>query len=212
MEIDARLVCYVEREVLPLYDGFDPAHDRRHALSVIDEAVRLARQMGIRAELAYAAAAMHDVGLSHGREHHHLESGRMIREAAGALGQWFSAEEVEQIARAAEDHRASAAREPRSVLGLIVAEADRDLRPEVVVGRTVAYGLSHYGHLSDAEQGWRAVDHLHEKYGPGGYLRAPLPGGANAQRLSQLHALMAREEALEGWILQLVREGRKARP
>ena len=48
------------------------------------------------------------------------------------------------MAQAVEDHRASASRAPRSLYGKIVAEADRDLLPEVVFRRTVQFGMEHY--------------------------------------------------------------------
>ena len=48
----------------------------------------------------------------------------MIR-ADRQLAAWFTPQEIEIIAQAAEDHRASAKSKPRSIYGMIVAEADR---------------------------------------------------------------------------------------
>ncbi len=176
--------------MLPQYDAFDAAHQRDHARRVIARAMQLQPT-----PMAYAAAAMHDIGLCEGRETHHLASGRMIR-ACNELKQWFSAEEIETIAQAAEDHRASAKEPPRSLLGAIVAEADRDVEPETIVRRTVEYSLSHYPHY-DREQHWqRCLDHLHEKYAEGGYIKLWMPDSPNAAPLAELRALISDEPHL----------------
>jgi uncharacterized protein len=43
---------------------------------------------------------------------------------------------------AVEDHRASASHSPRSIYGKIVAEADRDIEKDIVIRRTIQYGLA----------------------------------------------------------------------
>lgn len=181
---------WVERNVLPQYDSFDAAHRRDHARRVI------ARAMTMEASaLVYIAAAMHDLGLANGRERHHLESGRIIR-SCQALHNWFSDNEIEQIAQAAEDHRASATTPPRSMLGCIVAEADRDIEPETIVRRTVEYGISHYPEL-DCNGHWqRTLQHLEEKYSERGYIKLWLDKSPNAAPLNELRALISDHEHL----------------
>ena len=204
-EVLPSLQEWVEHEVLPQYDAFDAAHRRDHALRVIDRAMKLYRQLRARLapptaplatlmpEMVYTAAAMHDLGLAEGREEHHLASGRRIRDCR-ALRRWFDERQVETIAQAAEDHRASATTPPRSKLGCIIAEADRDIEPVTIVRRTVEYGLSHYPDL-DLEGHWqRTLEHLHEKYAEGGYLKLWLPESPNAAPLAELRALI-RDEA-----------------
>ena len=185
--VPASLKAWVEESVLPQYDAFDTAHRRNHARRVIARAMQLKPTPAV-----YAAAAMHDIGLREGRETHHLASGRMIRDCS-PLRQWFSSDEVEQIAQAAEDHRASAKEPPRSSLGAIVAEADRDVEPETIVRRTVEYSLSHFPNY-DREQHWqRCLDHLHEKYAEGGYIKLWLPNSPNAAPLAELRTLIKNE-------------------
>lgn len=188
--VPASLKAWVEESVLPQYDAFDTAHHRDHARRVIARAMHMHPT-----PMVYAAAAMHDIGLREGRETHHLASGRIIRECH-ALRQWFSDDEVEQIAQAAEDHRASAKEPPRSSLGAIVAEADRDVEPETIVRRTVEYSLSHFPDY-DREQHWqRCLDHLHEKYAEGGYIKLWLPDSPNAAPLAELRTLIKDETKL----------------
>ena len=161
---------YVEEEIIPRYAAFDKAHREDHACSVISEALRLAGFYDVDMNMVYAAAAFHDTGLVEGRETHHLASGRIIREDP-RLPEWFSPGQIESIAQAAEDHRASGTCEPRSIYGKIIAEADRDIIPLKILRRTVQYGMEHYPEL-DKEGHWRRfVEHLHEKYYYGGYLK-----------------------------------------
>ena len=193
--LDNTLVDYVEREIIPLYDGFDAGHGRDHVQSVILEALRLSEFYPVRTDIIYTAAAYHDTGLSVDRKTHHLESGRIIRNDTG-LNQWFSRDEIELIAQAAEDHRASSDHEPRSIYGRIVAEADRQIIPESIILRTVQYGLSHYPEL-DKEGHWqRTCQHMAEKYDEGGYLKLWIPESHNAQGLARLREIIHDKKCL----------------
>ncbi len=183
------LRTYIESEILPLYLGFDRAHGPEHVRAVIDRSLALAEIYGLDLDMVYTAAAYHDTGLSEGRERHHLVSGRIIR-ADRNLRKWFNEEQIETIAQAAEDHRASAEREPRSIYGRILAEADRQIDPELTVRRTVQYGLSHYPEMDKEEHWRRMVEHLNAKYAEGGYLKLLIPESDNAARLAELRALM----------------------
>lgn len=187
--LDKTLVDYVEREIIPLYDGFDAGHGRDHVQSVILEALRLSEFYPVRTDIIYTAAAYHDTGLSVDRKTHHLESGRIIRNDTG-LNQWFIRDDIELIAQAAEDHRASSDHEPRSIYGRIVAEADRHIIPESIILRTVQYGLNHYPEL-DKEGHWqRTCQHMAEKYDEGGYLKLWIPESHNAQGLARLREII----------------------
>lgn len=199
--VPADLREWVEREVLPRYDAFDAAHRRDHARRVI------ARAMQLQATPAtYVAAAMHDLGLVEGREEHHTASGRIIR-ACDTLRRWFAEDEVEQIAQAAEDHRASATTPPRSHLGCIIAEADRDVEPETIVRRTVEYGLSHYPEL-DKEGHWRrTLEHLEEKYSERGYIKLWLADSPNAAPLAELRQIIDDRERLRPLFEHFYAEG-----
>ena len=141
------------------------------------------------------AAACHDIGLVNGRENHHLDSGKMIR-ADRNLRQWFSEEQIETIAQAAEDHRASGKRPPRSIYGKIVAEADRVIDAETIIRRTVQFGLNNYPDLDRKGHIERAVAHLREKYGRGGYLKLWIPWSDNAVRLAALQDIIADDDAV----------------
>ena len=136
--MNRELIHYIEQEILPRYDHFDAAHRRDHADEVITRSLALAEHYDININMVYAIAAYHDTGLCEGRDTHHLVSGRIIREDK-RLREWFDENQIETIAQAAEDHRASSGHEPRSIYGKIVAEADRLIMPEKVIRRTIQY-------------------------------------------------------------------------
>ena len=189
------LVEYIERSIIPMYDGFDAGHRREHVNAVVEEALRLAGYYDVDVDMVYTAAAYHDMGLSVDRKTHHLESGRIIREDR-ELKRWFSEEQIEIIAQAAEDHRASSDHEPRSIYGKIIAEADRQIIPESIILRTVQYGLDHYSEL-DKEGHWqRTCEHMAEKYDDGGYLRLWIPESRNADGLAKLRSIIHNKSRL----------------
>lgn len=195
--MNQQLVDYIESEIIPRYAGFDEAHRVDHARTVIEESLKLAGN-DVNIDMVYAIAAYHDTGLCEGRDRHHLVSGRIIREDA-ALRRWFSEDQIETMAQAAEDHRASSDHEPRSIYGRIVAEADRIIDGETIVRRTIQFGLSHYPEL-DRQQHWeRMCAHLKEKYDYGGYLKLWIPGSSNAARLEEFRQNLRRP----GWLQNL---------
>lgn len=194
--LEPSLVTYIEGTVIPQYASFDKAHKEDHARSVVERALSMAiNRADVNPDMLYTAAACHDLGLSVCRETHHLESGRIIR-ADARLRQWFTPEEIETIAQAAEDHRASAKTPPRSIYGCLVAEADRMIVPETIIRRTIQFGLSHYPEL-DREGHWeRTLEHLHEKYAEGGYLKLLIKGSPNEEPLERLRAIIRDEKYL----------------
>lgn len=189
------LVEYIERSIIPMYDGFDAGHGREHVGAVVREALRLAGFYDVDENMVYAAAAYHDTGLCVDRKTHHLESGRIIREDR-ELRRWFSADQIEVIAQAAEDHRASSDHEPRTVYGKIIAEADRQIIPESIILRTVQYGFEHYPEL-DKEGHWkRTCEHMAQKYDVGGYLKLWIPESRNAEGLACLREIIHNKSRL----------------
>ena len=189
------LQAYIECEILPQYERFDAAHQRDHVEMVIRQSLELAEQTGADVEMAYVIAAYHDTGLCEGRERHHLVSGTIIR-TDRKLPHWFSPEQIETMACAAEDHRASADHAPRSLYGRIVAEADRFIDPETIVRRTVQFGMEHYPELDKAGHYERMVQHLHEKYGRNGYLKLWFTDSPNARRLEELRQMIDDKELI----------------
>ena len=186
---------FVEREIVPRYDGFDAGHGRDHVQTVISQALSLAQYYPeVDRCMLLVAAAYHDLGLAFGRELHHIHSARIVREDE-RLRQWFNEDEINTIADAAEDHRASSDHEPRTIYGRIVAEADRIIDGETIVRRALQYGLKHEPSLDREGQYRRLMEHMHEKYDYGGYLQLWIPESDNAKQLEAFRQTLANEEA-----------------
>lgn len=203
-DIREDITRYVFEEIVPQYAGFDSAHREDHALTVIEQAMDLLDRMpewlktrpdeaaawpSADREMLFVAAACHDLGLVNGRERHHLDSGAIIR-SDSRLRKWFTQEQIETIAQAAEDHRASGKSAPRSIYGMLVAEADRVIDGESIIRRTIQFGLNNYPSLDRDGHIGRAIGHLHEKYGRGGYLKLWIPWSDNAVQLSALQDII----------------------
>lgn len=180
---------YIETEILPRYEAFDKAHQRDHADYVIIQSLELAKHYDVNMDMVYAIAAYHDTGLAVDRKTHHIESGKIVRNDR-RLDEWFTPEQIETMAQAVEDHRASNKNEPRSIYGKIVAEADRQIDGMTILRRTIQFGLNHYPEL-DREGHWeRTLEHIYEKYAEGGYLRLWIPESPNAIRLREFQSMV----------------------
>lgn len=225
---------FVMEEIVPRYAGFDEAHREDHALTVMEQAMKLFDRMPqkgletaaeritaegdageeryrvapdgavVDREMLFVAAACHDLGLVNGRENHHTDSGKIIREM-GRLREWFNDEQIEIMAQAAEDHRASGKRPPRSIYGMLVAEADRVIDGKTIIRRTIQFGLANYPELDENGHIERAIGHLKEKYGRGGYLKLWIPWSDNAARLNALQDMIDRPEDIRAEVKEIYR-------
>ena len=186
-KVSLELRTYIEQEIIPRYDGFDAGHRRDHVLTVIEQSLNLAQYYDVNVDMVYAIAAYHDTGLVAGREYHHIVSSEIVCNDE-RLREWFEDAQIEVMAEAVVDHRASNSREPRSIYGKIVAEADRIIDGATIVRRTIQYGLAHYPEMTKEQQYQRFVEHMMEKYADGGYLKLWIPESPNAQRLQEFRA------------------------
>lgn len=189
------LMEFIETQILPQYANFDSAHNLVHVTRVIRRAMELARQTGADMDMVYTIAAYHDLGMAGPRAVHHITGGKILATDA-RLKRWFSAEQINIMKEAVEDHRASASRAPRSLYGKIVAEADRDIVPEVVFQRTIQYGLANFPDLDKEQQWQRFKEHMDRKYSSEGYIRLWIPGSPNEERLKELRRIIADEQML----------------
>jgi uncharacterized protein len=189
------LVEFIETKILPQYAAFDAAHNMEHVTRVIRHSLELVRVTGADVNMVYAIAAYHDIGMSGPRAIHQITGGKILATDA-RLRKWFSPEQLKVMREAVEDHRASASRSPRSIYGKIVAEADRDLDKDVVIRRTIQFGLANYPQLDIEGQYRRFKEHMDNKYSKDGYIRLWIPNSPNAKRLNELRDLIAQPAEL----------------
>ena len=189
------LVEFIETQILPRYTQFDKAHNLEHVTRVIRRSLELAKRTGADIDMVYTIAAYHDLGMSGPRAIHHLTGGKILAGDA-RLKRWFSNEQLKMMREAVEDHRASASHAPRNLYGKIVAEADRDIVPEVVFQRTVQYGMDNYPEKTKEEHWERFRQHMEAKYSSQGYIKLWIPGSPNEQKLSELRRIIEDKDEL----------------
>ena len=78
-----------------------------------------------------------------------------------------------------------------------MAEADRDLCPDIVLRRTMQFGMNRYPDRPFEFHLQRTIEHLHEKYAAGGYLKLWLHSPKNERGLEELRAIIANPAELE---------------
>ena len=189
------LVEFVETKILPQYAAFDAAHNMEHVTRVIRHSMELVKVTGADINMAYVIAAYHDLGMSGPRAVHHITGGKILA-ADARLKKWFSPEQLKVMREAVEDHRASASHSPRSIYGKIVAEADRDIDKDIVIRRTIQFGLANYPQLDHEGQWKRFKEHMDNKYSKDGYIRLWITNSPNAKRLNELRDLIAQTAEL----------------
>ncbi|KXB39628.1 HD domain protein [Bacteroidales bacterium KA00344] len=195
MQVNLDLMSFIETSILPKYNAFDKSHDLNHVQRVIANSLVLSRQLGTDINMVYVIAAYHDLGMSGPRAIHHVTGGKILL-ADQRLRKWFTPDQINIMKEAVEDHRASASHEPRSIYGKIVAEADRDLQPDVVFTRAIEYGLDHYPELNKELQWERFCQHMDQKYSAHGYIKLWIPNSPNEQYLKTVRNIIADKSRL----------------
>lgn len=195
--LDKVLVDYIEENILPIYDGFDSGHDRKHIKIVIENSLELAEDFDVDINMVYIIAAYHDIGMIKGREFHHIDSGKFLLED-DFIKDRFNKRDIIKMKEAVEDHRASKSGEPRTIYGKIVAEADRDLDYRRIMERTILFSLDRHSELDREGHIGRCREHLIDKYGRDGYLKLWLDTDRNARRLEDLRQVIDDEAKLLG--------------
>ena len=195
-QVNLEIMEFVEKQILPRYTKFGESHGLRHVNRVIKNSMELAQTIGADIDLVYVVAAYHDLGMEGPRAIHHITSGKIISSDA-RLKKWFSVEQIKIMKEAVEDHRASASRQPRSIYGKIVAEADRDLDINEVFTRAIQYGQEKYPEKNQDEQWERFKKHMEEKYGRNGYIKLWIPNSPNSQKLRNIQDIIDDKEKLK---------------
>lgn len=108
MKINGDLKKYIEKSVLPLYDTNIAGHGREHIEFVIERSFELAREFDLDVDLnmVYVIAVFHDIGYKEDPDNHEEVSSRIFKEDE-VMPKYFTAEQIDIMADAIVDHRAS---------------------------------------------------------------------------------------------------------
>lgn len=194
-QVSLDLMEFVETQILPRYNAFGESHGLRHVSRVIKNSLQLAKVTGANIDMVYVIAAYHDLGMSGPRAIHHITSGKILV-ADARLKRWFNPEQIKIMKEAVEDHRASSSRQPRSIYGKIVAEADRDIDLHEIFLRAIQYGKENNPEKNKEEQWERFAEHMEEKYSRNGYIKLWIPNSPNEKALNELRNIIENKSRL----------------
>lgn len=194
-QVSLEIMEFVERQILPRYNAFGESHGLRHVTRVIKNSLRLADVTGADIDMVYVIAAYHDLGMEGPRAIHHLTSGKILM-ADARLKKWFNADQLKVMKEAVEDHRASSSRQPRSIYGKIVAEADRDIDVHEIFLRAIQYGKENDLDKTVEEHWERFAQHMDEKYSNNGYIKLWIPNSPNEKALKELRNIIEDKKLL----------------
>ena len=194
-QVSLEIMEFVERQILPRYNAFGERHGLRHVTRVIKNSLRLADVTGADIDMVYVIAAYHDLGMEGPRAIHHLTSGKILM-ADARLKKWFNADQLKVMKEAVEDHRASSSRQPRSIYGKIVAEADRDIDVHEIFLRAIQYGKENDPDKTVEEHWERFAQHMDEKYSNNGYIKLWIPNSPNEKALKELRNIIEDKKLL----------------
>lgn len=186
---------FVEQQILPRYTAFGESHGLRHVNRVIKNSLQLAKVTGADIDMVYVIAAYHDLGMEGPRAIHHITGGKILQ-ADARLRRWFPKEKIKIMKEAVEDHRASTSRQPRSIYGKIVAEADRDIDTHEIFMRAIQYGMENDPEQNKERQWERFVSHMNEKYSIHGYIKLWIPNSPNEKKLKELRDIIENKPQL----------------
>ena len=209
------LLDYIRTEIKPMYKSFDKAHNVSHFKFVTENCVNYAKRLNengnnVVLEIAYVVGAMHDIGISKGREGHAKASGDMVRNDV-RLKEFYDDKTIELIAQAVEDHSSHLEYEPRSIYGKIVADADRNNTVYLVFSRPIKYGLKNESQYNREEQISRVYDFVQKKFGRNGYVKYWLDIPETRKEQDSVWNLLDNEEACKYYISGIIDEVTKGK-
>ena len=165
------LAGYLKKEILPRYSVLDIGHNQNHIYAVLKNAYELNEKLTTAANnnLVTAAVFYHDLGVmaptKAGRANHEATSAAVVRADENLL-EFFSDAEIEQIALACQQHRASFKGKRTDLLSKLVADADTI--DSLNFKRILAYATLAWCPGSDRETILRHMyDHYSDKHGRG---------------------------------------------
>lgn len=208
--IREEVLNYINEQIKPMYENFDKAHNVSHFDFVTKNAVEYGRELikqgiSVDLEIAYVVGALHDIGISKGREGHAKSSGEMVRSDKNLLN-FYDNNTIEMIAQAVEDHSSHLDYEPRSIYGKIVADADRNNTMYLVFSRPIKYDIDKQPLKSKEEHINSVYEFVNQKFGRNGYVKYWLNIPQTTQEQQKIWNLLDDEKECKLYISKLFDE------
>lgn len=174
-KINQELKKYIEENILPQYVLNNiGGHGIEHIKTVIQRSFEIIEEfnLDINKDMVYTIASFHDIGYKQNPDKHEEVSSEMFKNDTN-ITKFFTKEEINIIAEAIVDHRASLEYEPRSIYGKVISSADRETSVRDMLERSVKYQFDkHKAENPTVEQVIEySYKKLSSKYGKGGYAK-----------------------------------------
>ena len=193
-EINKELKKYIALNVFEQYDINNMGgHGLDHIKTVIERCFEIIKafDLDVDIDMIYTIAAFHDIGYRQDPDRHEEVSSEMFRKDQN-MRKFFNDEQIEIIAEAIVDHRASLEYEARSIYGKIVSSADRETSVRNMLERSILYQADK--HSSENPSVSQVIDYsykkLSSKYGKGGYAKMYYPDKKYLDFLSNMQSLI----------------------
>ena len=214
-EVNSNLRKYVEENVMPKYDSNNVGgHGVPHIRTVISRSFEIINEFGldVNKDMVYAIAAFHDIGYRENPDEHEEVSSRMFLSDSN-MRIFFTEEQIQIIAEAIVDHRASLEYEARSVYGKIVSSADRETSVKNMLQRSFLYQADK--HSAEKPSTAQVIEYsfkkLSSKYGNGGYAKMYYPDKKYTDYLDRMQELLEDEEKFIKEEMKIAEELEEAR-
>lgn len=198
MIVTEALKKYVEENIMTQYDANNVGgHGREHIETVIARSFELAKvfDLDVNPDMVYVVAAFHDIGYRVNPDEHEAVSSQMFLQDKN-IQKFFSEEQIQVIAEAIVDHRASLEYEARSVYGKLVSSADREVSVENMLERSVNYQADK--HRAENPTDLQVIDYsfkkLSSKYGKGGYAKMYYPDEKYTNYLARMQEILENKD------------------
>lgn len=208
-KINLELKNYIEEKILTLYDNNIGGHGIEHINSVISRSLELVNEFNLDVDLnmVYVIAAFHDIGYKTNPDEHEEISSQMFRNNVD-MKNFFDEKQINIIAEAIIDHRASLEYEARSIYGKIVSSADREISIENMLKRSILFQIDK--HKNENPTIMQIIDYSYEKlsskYGKGGYAKMYFQDKKYINFLNKMQGILENKDKFIEAELQIIRD------
>lgn len=193
------LFGHVVRNVWPVYELNDGAHDLDHIKAVITRAMELNENLSLHQDVEeiFVSASYHDICCHIDRQTHEVLSAEYFK-GDSSVQRFFNPESAQAIYDAIRDHRASAEGDPQSDLGRLLSSADRPTTIDQVLRRHWKHHFTPRECSLDA-MAEECLAHCKRRYGQDGHARKKVyfDDGKYANFLVEMQSLTSNTNAFK---------------
>lgn len=173
----SKLIAAIKTEYRDMWTKNDPAHREEHFDDVFNAGIKINKvcQLNLNPYMIVIFAYFHDL-FTWNRKDHHMLGAEYVRTTTNRLVlETLNETEINIVATAIEEHRASYKGTYSNVFSAAMASADRGLPGNIqeLYQRSIDYTRANYPKSNERKIISTAVNHISDKFGHGGYAVYP---------------------------------------